>query len=80
MNNPAPKFAAPLGWKVEDSAQLYQVDSWGSGYFGVNEAGHVVVGPGPPGGRRKHDGLVSSAVMMLRSVSQPGRLAAIGLC
>jgi arginine decarboxylase len=38
-------LVAPLGWKVDDSAQLYQVDAWGSGYFGVNEAGHVVVRP-----------------------------------
>jgi arginine decarboxylase len=45
VNNPAPRFSAPLGWKVADSAQLYQVDAWGSGYFGVNEAGHVVVRP-----------------------------------
>jgi len=51
VNNPAPKFAAPLGWKVDDSAQLYQVDSWGSGYFGVNEAGHVVVRPDQQVGR-----------------------------
>jgi arginine decarboxylase len=51
VNNPAPKFAAPLGWKVADSAQLYQVDSWGSGYFGVNEAGHVVVRPDQQVGR-----------------------------
>ncbi len=45
MNSPAPRLVAPLGWKVDDSAQLYQVDAWGSGYFGVNEAGHVVVRP-----------------------------------
>ena len=51
MNNPAPKFTAPLGWKVDDSAQLYQVDSWGSGYFGINEAGHVVVRPDQQPGR-----------------------------
>ena len=51
MNNPAPKFAAPLGWKVDDSAQLYQVDSWGGGYFGVNEAGHVAVRPDQQVGR-----------------------------
>ncbi len=51
MNNPAPKFAAPLGWKVEDSAQLYQVASWGGGYFGVNEAGHVAVRPDQQPGR-----------------------------
>ncbi len=51
MNAAAPKFAAPLGWKVDDSAQLYQVASWGSGYFGVNEAGHVVVRPDQQAGR-----------------------------
>ena len=45
MNSPAPRMVAPLGWKVDDSAQLYQVEAWGSGYFGVNEAGHVVVRP-----------------------------------
>jgi len=45
VNSPAPRMVAPLGWKVDDSAQLYQVDAWGSGYFGVNEAGHVVVRP-----------------------------------
>ena len=51
MNSPAPRFTAPLGWKVDDSAQLYQVDAWGSGYFGVNDAGHVVVRPDQRVGR-----------------------------
>ena len=32
-------------WKVEDSAELYGVDSWSNGYFAINEAGHVVVRP-----------------------------------
>jgi arginine decarboxylase len=45
VNSTAPRFAAPLGWKVEDSAELYQVDAWGCGYFGVNATGHVVVRP-----------------------------------
>ena len=45
MNEPAPKLIASLGWKVDDAIQTYQVDSWGGGYFGVNEAGHVVVRP-----------------------------------
>ncbi len=45
MNNTAQKIPAPVGWKVDDSAQLYQVDAWGSGYFGVNAAGNVVVRP-----------------------------------
>ncbi len=51
MNSPAPRLVAPVGWKVDDSAQLYQVDAGGSGYFGVNEAGHVVVRPDQRAGR-----------------------------
>lgn len=47
-SSPAPN-GATFGWKVEDSAQLYQVDAWGSGYFGVNAAGHVVVRPDQTG-------------------------------
>jgi arginine decarboxylase len=45
VNSPAPRLVAPLGWKVDDSVQLYQVNAWGSGYFGINEAGHVVARP-----------------------------------
>jgi arginine decarboxylase len=36
---------ATAGWKIEDSLELYGVGAWGSGYFGINEAGHVVVRP-----------------------------------
>jgi arginine decarboxylase len=32
-------------WYVEDSLELYGVNAWGNGYFGINEAGHVVVRP-----------------------------------
>ncbi len=32
-------------WKVEDSAELYGVRSWGAGYFGVSPEGHVVIYP-----------------------------------
>ncbi len=35
------------GWSVDDAAELYQVERWGKGYFGVNAAGHVVVRPDP---------------------------------
>jgi arginine decarboxylase len=45
VNNPAPRLPAQLAWKVADSAQLYQVESWGTGYFGINEAGNVVARP-----------------------------------
>ena len=45
MNSPAPRLVAPLGWKVDDSFELGTRGSHGSGYFGVNEAGHVVARP-----------------------------------
>ena len=32
-------------WKIEDSLELYGVNAWGNGYFGINAAGHVVVRP-----------------------------------
>jgi arginine decarboxylase len=35
----------PNGWTVEDSLELYQVPAWGSGYFSINAAGHIVVRP-----------------------------------
>ena len=35
----------PRPWSIEDSNDLYAVRSWGSGYFGINDAGHVVCRP-----------------------------------
>jgi arginine decarboxylase len=35
----------PIAWSVDDSAELYQVNAWGKGYFCVNAAGHLVVRP-----------------------------------
>ena len=32
-------------WRVEDSAELYNIKGWGLKYFGVNERGHVEVTP-----------------------------------
>jgi arginine decarboxylase len=32
-------------WSVTDSVELYHVNAWGHGYFGINEAGHVTVRP-----------------------------------
>lgn len=34
-------------WTPEMSSQLYQVQGWGSDYFSVNDAGHVIVRPDP---------------------------------
>ena len=32
-------------WTVRDATDLYQVDTWGQGYFGVGAAGHLMVRP-----------------------------------
>jgi arginine decarboxylase len=37
-------------WTTKDSASLYNVAGWSSGYFGINDAGHVQVTPLGPGG------------------------------
>ena len=37
-------------WTLKDSSSLYNVPGWSSGYFGINEAGHVEVTPSGPGG------------------------------
>lgn len=34
-------------WTPEMSSQLYQIQGWGSDYFSVNDAGHVIVRPDP---------------------------------
>jgi arginine decarboxylase len=38
-------------WSIEESADLYQVEAWGKGYFAINTAGHVVVRPDAEPGR-----------------------------
>jgi arginine decarboxylase len=43
--NTSPRFPSPSPWKAGDSADLYQVEAWGGGYFAINAAGHVVVRP-----------------------------------
>jgi arginine decarboxylase len=39
-------------WTVRDSAELYNVDGWGRGFFSINEAGNVEVTPAGPGSTR----------------------------
>jgi arginine decarboxylase len=34
------------GWSLDDARELYQIEAWGRGFFGINEAGHVTVRPG----------------------------------
>ena len=40
-----PRSPVERSWTPEDGADLYQVEAWGKGYFGVNGAGHMVVRP-----------------------------------
>ncbi len=32
-------------WRIEDSAELYNISGWGRQYFTINERGHVAVNP-----------------------------------
>ncbi len=32
-------------WRIEDSAELYNINGWGLKYFGINDKGHVAVTP-----------------------------------
>ena len=45
---PAPQTALKLRsekFAIEDALTLYGIDSWGAGYFGINEEGHLQVLP-----------------------------------
>ncbi|HEX6587730.1 MAG TPA: biosynthetic arginine decarboxylase [Longimicrobiales bacterium] len=37
--------ATPETWTIQDSIDLYNVEGWGIGYFGINAEGHAVVHP-----------------------------------
>jgi len=39
-----------LKWSVADSAQLYNIDNWGTPYFSINEQGNISVSPLPEEG------------------------------
>ena len=45
MDSTAKKLSPDPSWKIEDALELYQVQAWGKGYFGINADGHVVVRP-----------------------------------
>ncbi len=32
-------------WRIDDSAELYNVPGWGRNYFSINEKGHAQVTP-----------------------------------
>ena len=46
---PQPATARTDDWSIEQSVELYGLDSWGAGAFAVNDDGHVVVRPSDDG-------------------------------
>lgn len=42
---------AENAWTIDDALELYNVEGWGVGYFGINEKGHVAVHPTKNPGR-----------------------------
>jgi len=38
-------------WTLRDSAELYNIEGWGGGFFRIGETGHIEVTPDGPGGR-----------------------------
>jgi arginine decarboxylase len=34
-----------MEWTIDDARELYNIEGWGVGYFGINEEGHVTVHP-----------------------------------
>ena len=56
-------------WRIEDSAELYNINGWGINYFSINEKGHVVVTPRKDGIEVDLKELVEE--LQLRDVSAP---------
>ncbi len=56
-------------WRIEDSAELYNIHGWGINYFSINEKGNVVVTPRKDGVEVDLRELVEE--LQLRDVSTP---------
>jgi len=56
-------------WRVEDSAELYNIHGWGLNYFSINEKGHIVVTPRQGGAQVDLKDLMDELV--LRDVEAP---------
>ena len=57
-------------WTVQDSEELYRIQTWGEPYFGINQAGHITVSPrGDRGGCVDLYSLVSD--LKLRGLNTP---------
>ena len=56
-------------WRIEDSAELYNIQGWGVNYFSINEKGHVTVSPRKDGVEIDLRELIDE--LTLRDVSAP---------
>ena len=56
-------------WRIEDSAELYNIQGWGVNYFSINEKGNVTVSPRKDGLEIDLRDLVDE--LILRDVSAP---------
>lgn len=56
-------------WRIEDSAELYNINGWGVDYFSINEKGNVIVTP--KGGSYSVDLKELMDELMVRDVSNP---------
>ena len=56
-------------WRVEDSAELYNINGWGVNYFSINQKGHIVVTPKKNGVEVDLKELVDE--LQVRDVSTP---------
>ena len=56
-------------WRIEDSAELYNINGWGINYFSINEKGNVIVTPRKDGVAVDLRELVDE--LQLRDVSAP---------
>ncbi len=56
-------------WRIEDSAELYNIQGWGVNYFSINNKGHIVVSPKKDSVQIDLRDLVDE--LLLRDVSTP---------
>lgn len=56
-------------WRIEDSAELYNINGWGGSYFSINEKGNVVVKPNKNGVEVDLKELIDE--LLIKDVSTP---------
>ena len=56
-------------WRIEDSAELYNINGWGVDYFSINDKGNIIVTPQKNGASVDLKELIDE--LLLRDVSTP---------